>query len=171
MTATTQELYSAPIHSPLGHLLAVVDRSGALVALDLDARTSRWSSLPPDERRARKVLEALKHYFDGTLREFTLALAPEGTPFQRRVWEELRRIPYGTTISYAELAQRLGDPKAVRALGRANGANPIAIVVPCHRVIGADGTLTGYAGGLDKKRALLAHEARVAGRPVQLALL
>lgn len=165
-----QELSSAPISTPLGHLLAVVDRSGALVALDLDARTSRWKDVPPDERRARKVLAALERYFAGTLRDFDLPLAPEGTPFQRRVWEELRRIPFATTISYAELASRVGDPKAVRAVGMANGANPIAIVVPCHRVIGSDGTLTGYAGGLDKKRALLEHEARVAGRPVQLAL-
>jgi methylated-DNA-[protein]-cysteine S-methyltransferase len=156
--------FSAPLATPLGHLLAVVDHSGALVALDLDARTSQWSALPPDERRARKVLDALERYFAGTLREFALDLAPEGTPFQLRVWDELRRIPYGTTISYAELAQRLGDPKAVRAVGGANGANPIAIVVPCHRVIGADGTLTGYGGGLDKKRALLEHEARHAKR-------
>ena len=164
------ELYSAPISTSLGHLLAVVDREGALVALDLDARTSRWKDLPPDERRARKVITAVERYFAGKLREFALPLAPEGTPFQKRVWAELCRIPYGTTISYAELAQRLGDPKAVRAVGTANGANPIAIVVPCHRVIGSDGTLTGYAGGLDKKRALLELEARTMGKPVQLAL-
>jgi len=165
-----QELFSAPIATPLGHLLAVVDREGALVALDLDARTSPWKDLPPDERRARKVIDQLERYFAGTLREFRLPLAPAGTPFQRRVWAELVRIPFGATISYAELAARIGDPKAVRAVGTANGANPIAIVVPCHRVIGSDGTLTGYAGGLDKKRALLEHEARVAGKPVQLAL-
>jgi methylated-DNA-[protein]-cysteine S-methyltransferase len=165
-----KELYSAPLSTPLGHLLAVVDRAGALVALDLDARTSPWRDLPPDERRARKVLVALERYFAGQQREFALALAPTGTPFQERVWNELRRIPFGTTISYAELARRIGEPKAVRAVGAANGANPIAIVVPCHRVIGADGTLTGYAGGLDKKRALLEHEAHVLGRPVQLVL-
>jgi methylated-DNA-[protein]-cysteine S-methyltransferase len=162
--------FSAPIPTPLGHLLAVVDRSGALVALDFDARTSHWKDLPPDERRARKVIAAVERYFAGTLRDFALPLAPEGTPFQRRVWDELGRIPYGTTISYAELAGRIGEPRAVRAVGAANGANPIAIVVPCHRVIGADGTLTGYAGGLDLKRALLAHEARVTGKPVQLVL-
>lgn len=164
------DLISAPISTPLGHLLAVVDRSGALVALDFDARTSRWKELPPDERRARKVITAVERYFAGKLREFALPLAPAGTPFQKRVWAELCRIPYGTTISYAELAARIGEPKSVRAVGSANGANPIAIVVPCHRVIGTDGTLTGYAGGLDRKRALLEHEARVAGKPVQLAL-
>ena len=162
--------FVAPISTPIGQLLAVVDSMGALVALDLDARTSAWRTNPPDERRARKVIAAVEGYFRGKVREFALALAPEGTPFQVRVWEELRRIPYGETISYAELARRVGDPKAVRAVGRANGSNPIAIVVPCHRVIGADGTLTGYAGGLDKKRALLELEARVAGEPVQLAL-
>jgi methylated-DNA-[protein]-cysteine S-methyltransferase len=117
------------------------------------------------------VVAALARWFAGELRTFDLALAPAGTPFQQRVWAELVRIPYGTTISYAELARRIGAPQAVRAVGRANGANPIPIVVPCHRVIGADGTLTGYAGGLEKKRALLALEARHAGHPEQLALL
>lgn len=160
----------APISTPLGRMLAVVDRDGALVALDFDARTSPWRELLPDERRARSVIDAVTRYFAGELREFHLALAPDGTPFQKRVWAELARIPYGATISYGELARRLGDERAVRAVGRANGANPVAIVVPCHRVIGADGSLTGYAGGLDKKQALLALEARHSGRPVQLAL-
>lgn len=162
--------FIAPIPTPLGRFLAVVDASGALVALDFDERTSPSKTLPPDERRARKVVAALDKYFAGELRAFALPLAPEGTPFQKRVWDELVKIPYGETISYSELARRLGDPQAVRAVGRANGANPIPIVVPCHRVIGADGTLTGYAGGLEKKRALLALEARFSGRPVQLAL-
>jgi methylated-DNA-[protein]-cysteine S-methyltransferase len=166
----TNPRYVAPIPTPLGRFLAVVDRAGALVALDFDERTSAWRGLPPDERRARDVIEALPRYFTGELREFRLALAPEGTPFQLRVWTELCRIPYGTTITYGELATRLGDPRAVRAVGRANGANPIAIVVPCHRVIGADGSLTGYAGGMERKRALLALEARHSGHPFQLAL-
>jgi len=160
----------APISTPLGRFLAVVDREGALVALDFDARTSPWRELAPDERRAARVIDALKRYFAGELREFKLALAPDGTPFQRRVWDELVRIPYGETISYTELARRIGDERAVRAVGSANGANPIPIVVPCHRVIGADGTLTGYAGGLERKRALLELEARQCGKPVQLAL-
>ena len=162
--------FIAPIPTPLGRFLAVVDKGGALVALDFDERTSAFRNLEPDERRARKVIEELQRYFAGELREFHLALAPEGTPFQQRVWQELRRIPYGETISYQELAKRVGDPKSVRAVGRANGANPIAVVVPCHRVIGADGSLTGYAGGLERKRALLALEARHSGKPVQLAL-
>ena len=162
--------FIAPIPTPLGRFLAVVDSGGALVALDFDERTSAFRGLPPDERRARKVIESLQRYFAGELLEFQLPLAPEGTSFQQRVWQELRRIPYGETISYQELARRVGDPKSVRAVGRANGANPIAVVVPCHRVIGADGSLTGYAGGLEKKRALLALEARYSGKPVQLAL-
>jgi methylated-DNA-[protein]-cysteine S-methyltransferase len=162
---------AASIDTPLGTLLAALDADGALVALDLDASVSRHRELPQDPERARPVLAQLARWFAGELRAFDLALAPAGTPFQRRVWAELVRIPYGTTISYAELARRIGAPKAVRAVGRANGANPIAIVVPCHRVIGADGTLTGYAGGLDRKRALLALEARHAGHPAQLALL
>ena len=97
----------------------------------------------------------MEEYFAGARREFTARFVLRGTPFQRRVWEELRRIPYGETISYAELARRIGSPKAVRAVGLANGANPIAIIVPCHRVIGANGTLTGYGGGLPTKRYLL----------------
>ena len=97
----------------------------------------------------------LGEYFSGTRREFGITLAPRGTGFQREVWAELRRIPYGETISYAELARRIGNPRAVRAVGLANGANPLAIVVPCHRVIGANGTLTGYGGGLTVKQQLL----------------
>ena len=97
----------------------------------------------------------LEEYFAGSRRTFAVDFALRGTPFQRRVWEELCRIPYGETISYAELARRIGRPTAVRAVGLANGANPIAIVVPCHRVIGANGTLTGYGGGLPTKRYLL----------------
>lgn len=89
---------------------------------------------------------------------FDLALAPQGTPFQLRVWDELRKIPYGETISYGELARRIGNPKASRAVGLANGANPIAIVIPCHRVIGSDGRLVGFGGGLGMKETLLAFE-------------
>ena len=104
----------------------------------------------------RRELDA---YFAGRLKAFTVGLAFNGTPFQNSVWQALTRIPYRHTISYRELATRIGNPKAVRAVGLANGANPIAIVVPCHRVIGARGQLTGYAGGLDRKRALLQLES------------
>jgi methylated-DNA-[protein]-cysteine S-methyltransferase len=97
----------------------------------------------------------LGEYFAGERRDFDLPLAPAGTPFQLGVWEQLRLIPYGTTVSYGELAHRLGSPSASRAVGLANGRNPIAIVVPCHRVIGADGSLTGFGGGMAAKRTLL----------------
>jgi methylated-DNA-[protein]-cysteine S-methyltransferase len=103
----------------------------------------------------------LAAYFDGRLTEFDLPLVPHGTEFQQRVWEELKRIPYGATISYGELARRVGCPNGSRAVGLANGRNPIAIIVPCHRVIGANGQLTGYGGGLSLKKALLALEASV----------
>ncbi|MFY9153023.1 MAG: methylated-DNA--[protein]-cysteine S-methyltransferase [Prolixibacteraceae bacterium] len=102
--------------------------------------------------------DQLEDYFAGKLLNFNLPLHPEGTEFQIRVWAELMKIPYGETITYLELAERLGDPKAVRAVGTANGRNPIAIVIPCHRVIGAANKLTGYAGGLWRKQWLLAHE-------------
>ena len=111
---------------------------------------------PGPLRAARRELE---EYFAGERREFSLALEPVGTPFQMRVWQALRAIPYGETISYGELARRIENPRAVRAVGLANGRNPISIIVPCHRVIGADGSLTGYGGGLERKRFLLALES------------
>ena len=107
---------------------------------------------------AREQLEA---YFDMRLQQFDLPLEPQGTEFQRRVWESLKLIPFGETISYAELARRVDKPKAVRAVGAANGRNPLMIIVPCHRVIGADGSLTGFGAGIDRKRWLLDHETRV----------
>lgn len=106
------------------------------------------------------AVRQLKAYFAGELENFDLSLAPQGTPFQRRVWIELQKIPYGKTISYGELARRIGNPKASRAVGLANGSNPISIVIPCHRVIGSDGKLTGYGGGLPIKEKLLARERR-----------
>ncbi len=149
--------------TPIGTLRIVGDDDGVervdlpnSAASDPDPEwRARRRSLPgPLQRAKRQLLE----YFDGARRDFDLPLAPAGTPFQHRVWDELRRIPYGETISYGELARRIGRPTASRAVGAANGRNPLAIVVPCHRVIGADGTLTGYGGGLPVKETLLAHE-------------
>ncbi|HWA13998.1 MAG TPA: methylated-DNA--[protein]-cysteine S-methyltransferase [Burkholderiales bacterium] len=117
-----------------------------------------------EDARARPFDQArieLDEYFAGRRRAFTLPLNAQGTGFQRRVWEQLCAIPFGETISYGELARRVGNPNASRAVGMANSRNPISIVVPCHRVIGADKSLTGYAGGLDRKKALLEHEARL----------
>ena len=110
-----------------------------------------------------EAVNQLRQYFAGERQTFALPLAAAGTPFQQQVWQQLTQIPFGHTQSYGELAQRLGNKNAMRAVGAANGRNPIAIIVPCHRVIGADGKLTGYAGGLDRKIWLLQHEQRVAG--------
>jgi len=107
-----------------------------------------------------EAIRQLREYFAGRRNEFDLPLAPEGTEFQRTVWQRLQEIPYGETISYGELAKRVGNPKASRAVGAANGQNPIPIVIPCHRVIGANGKLTGFGGGLPTKEALLGLEAR-----------
>jgi methylated-DNA-[protein]-cysteine S-methyltransferase len=111
------------------------------------------------EEPFREAIAQLDAYFNGRLRRFDLALAPEGTPFQREVWSALTDIPYGETVSYSELARRIGRPAASRAVGAANGKNPLPIVVPCHRVIGANGSLTGFGGGLAIKRRLLELEA------------
>jgi methylated-DNA-[protein]-cysteine S-methyltransferase len=108
-----------------------------------------------DENAFQSVVDQLDAYFDGDLTEFTVDLRLDGTEFQRRVWAGLLEIPYGETISYGELATRIGQPTASRAVGLANGRNPVGIIVPCHRVIGANGSLTGYGGGLDRKRTLL----------------
>ena len=148
------------IDSPLGRLLIAGDASGLRkICFETEDQPSQipseWTENPDALADVTRQLEA---YFANRLESFDLELAPEGTPFQRRVWKELERIPYGTTISYAELADRIGKPTAVRAVGTANGANPLPIVIPCHRVIGADGSLTGYGGGLEIKEALLALE-------------
>lgn len=140
-----------------------------VVASDGSAIVGTWmANAEPDEatwvgrcgsddllREARRQLQA---YFAGRLTAFDLPLAPNGTDFQRRVWSALTKIPFGTTISYADLARRLSNAAAVRAVGAANGRNPIPIIVPCHRVIGSDGSLTGFGGGLERKRWLLKHE-------------
>lgn len=150
------------IATPVGELLLVAEDEGlAGVRFEPHGRVPAASGAAA-YRGAWAVLaaarEQLAAYFAGELTEFTLPLAPQGTPFQLGVWEALRRIRYGETISYAELAQRIGAPRAVRAVGAANGRNPLPVVVPCHRVIGADGSLTGFGGGLDRKRWLLDHE-------------
>ncbi|GGX22110.1 methylated-DNA--[protein]-cysteine S-methyltransferase [Streptomyces noursei] len=117
----------------------------------------------PDERPFAATIAQLRAYFRGELTTFDLPLALHGTPFQRRVWAALRTIPYGETLSYGQLAERLGNPTASRAVGLANGRNPIGIIVPCHRVVGANGSLTGYGGGLDRKRRLLDFERTTDG--------
>lgn len=153
--------------SPVGPLLLMSDGT-SLNGLHTDNDKHR-PAIRPDWTRDdsvapfKQTIAQLRAYFDGALTEFDLPLAPQGTQFQITVWRELCNIPFGETISYAELARRIGRPTASRAVGHSNARNPISIIVPCHRVIGADNSLTGYAGGLDRKRALLALEARQAG--------
>lgn len=153
------------IPSPLDHILLTSD-GAALTGLYL---SDREGNLPSDRRWQRDdaaepfdaARQQLAAYFDGALQHFDLPLAPVGTPFQQQVWRALGQIAYGETTSYGELARRVGNPLGARAVGLANGRNPLSIVVPCHRVIGADGKLTGYGGGLDRKKALLDFEASV----------
>lgn len=109
----------------------------------------------------KDTVKQLKEYFANKRTEFSIKLLPQGTDFQKRVWKELEQIPHGKTVNYLEIAKRLGDPKVIRAAASANGKNPISIIIPCHRVIGSDGSLTGYAGGLQRKKWLLEHESPV----------
>jgi methylated-DNA-[protein]-cysteine S-methyltransferase len=149
------------LQSPIGRLMLASD-GAALTGLYMEPSrkaqsTDGWcedAAAPPLAAALRQLTE----YFAGTRREFDLPLRLRGTEFQKRVWQELTEIPYGQTWSYGELAKRINNPSASRAVGLANGRNPISILVPCHRVIGADGSLTGYGGGLERKRWLLAHE-------------
>ena len=163
------------IRTPIGELAIVADEAGRLRAIewtDHDDRMHDSFRLHYDKdgyalktaRNPGGCSAVLRAYFDGELAAIdTLKVATGGTDFQKRVWKALRRIPCGETISYARLAERIGRPSAVRAVGTANGANPISVVVPCHRVVGTNGSLTGYGGGLERKRWLLAHERRVQG--------
>jgi len=151
--------------SPVGLLLLTWDED-ALTGLSMAQHKGKEARRPEpgwrrDDAAFPIVHEQLRAFFAGELRIFELPLRMAGTPFQRLVWEGLLGIPFGATLSYAELARRIGRPGASRAVGAANGRNPISIVVPCHRVIGANGTLTGYGGGLDRKEWLLRHEATV----------
>ncbi|KLL10762.1 methylated-DNA--[protein]-cysteine S-methyltransferase [Protofrankia sp. BMG5.30] len=158
--------------SPLGPLLLAGDDVG-LRAIHMGEPTagSRWpDAIEPDPTSLRDVIEQLEAYFIGDLLTFDVPLHPVGTPFQRAVWEAVAAIPYGATSSYAEIAKAVGRPSAFRAVGLANGRNPIPIIIPCHRVIGSSGSLTGYAGGIGRKRHLLDLERRTLGRGYQADL-
>jgi len=146
----------ATYHGPEGQLFVAVDDDGRVLRLHfVDGALPIEDGWVRDDGALAAVTQQLDEYFAGDRIEFDLELAPRGTPFQLEVWDQLCRIPYGETISYGELAKRVDRPGAARAVGSANGQNPIAIVVPCHRVIGADGSLTGFGGGLPWKRCLL----------------
>ncbi|MFF3763285.1 methylated-DNA--[protein]-cysteine S-methyltransferase [Streptomyces sp. NPDC001922] len=153
------------IDSPLGPL-TLVATDGTLSGLYMTEQRHRPpedSFGTPDDTPFAAAVDQLNAYFAGELTTFDLPVRLDGTPFQRRVWTALRDIPYGGTVSYGQLAGNLGIPSAARAVGLANGRNPIGIIVPCHRVVGAGGGLTGYGGGLDRKRRLLDHESGGAG--------
>jgi methylated-DNA-[protein]-cysteine S-methyltransferase len=160
------------VASPIGPL-TLVAAGGALAGVYLDAQrhlpdtvaqAAPASQDGPDAAPLAAAARQLAEYFAGQRTEFDLPLEMAGTDFQRRVWAALREIPYGETVSYGELARGLGQASASRAVGLANGKNPFAVVVPCHRVVGSDGSLAGYGGGLDRKRFLLALEQRVSGK-------
>lgn len=147
--------------SPIGELL-LTGNGSALTGLYME-RHAHWAGAQPgwvrdDDGVLREARAQLEAYFTGTLRTFDLPVRCAGTRFQQKVWQALREIPHGVTISYGELARRIGQPTAMRAVGLANGRNPVSIIVPCHRVIGANGSLTGYGGGIERKRWLLRHE-------------
>jgi O-6-methylguanine DNA methyltransferase len=157
--------------TPIGDMLAVVDTQGALALLEFADCPDRWRPYlsrfdkPVEGKCPSRLSRLLNDYFEGDIAAVDgLQTAAAGTDFQQALWRKLRRIPSGTTTTYGALAKLLGRPGAARAVGLANGANPIAVVVPCHRVVGCDGSLTGYGGGLERKRWLIAHEARHANR-------
>lgn len=165
-------MYWTVLDTPIDSLLLVGDETG-LRQLHFEPHRPP-DGVPRDDAALAPVAAQLTEYFAGERQEFDLPLAPTGSPFQTKVWMALRDIPYGRTTSYGELAGELGQPTASRAVGLANGRNPLAVIVPCHRVIGANGSLTGFGGGLERKRWLLEHEravlARAGGEPVAAAL-
>ncbi len=155
----TAIIWTHRLETPLGAMGAAFDGEGYLVHLDflMEGRAATWAE-PQSKREAQDfgfLKTQMDAYFRGSLQTFRVPHKAAGTDFQKRVWAELECIPFGKTISYLEMAKRLGNPQCIRAAGRANGANPISILIPCHRVIGSDGSLVGYGGGLPRKQALL----------------
>jgi methylated-DNA-[protein]-cysteine S-methyltransferase len=167
----TNKVFFSAMNSPIGPL-TLTSNGSSLTGVYFEGR-----GVPPvhdpdwerDDSRLRAATEQLEQYFAGELTAFKLPLSPQGTPFQRKVWDALVRIPFATTLSYGELASQIGVPGAARAVGQANGSNPLAVIVPCHRVIGSNGRLTGYGGGEERKRWLLNFERRVSNRQERAA--
>lgn len=154
----TSDLAQAFIESPLGTLHLQGDQEGLQKVGVIEEKSIATEEIPAVLMEATSQL---KEYFNGTRLSFDLKLNPQGTTFQKKVWKELLNIPFGKTTTYIDMAKRLGDPKTIRAAASANGKNPIMIIIPCHRVIGSDGSLTGYASGLWRKQWLLDHESPV----------
>jgi methylated-DNA-[protein]-cysteine S-methyltransferase len=147
---------AAYLKTNLGTIEIKGDEKGLVAVQFMDASESFSSKVPSELKNA---MDQLTEYFEGKRSSFDLKLVPNGTEFQKKVWNQLQNIPFGKTISYQQMANQLGDPKVIRAAASANGKNPISIIIPCHRVIGSDGSLTGYAGGLHRKKWLLEHES------------
>jgi methylated-DNA-[protein]-cysteine S-methyltransferase len=161
--------YKATYHSEIGSLEIVGTETSITVIRFVESGESGSEPAPTNlSPVVAECLSQLEEYFRGKRQEFSVPLKPSGTEFQQAVWRELLHVPYGQTVSYLDIAQRLGNKKAIRAVGAANGQNPIVIIVPCHRVIGSNGQLTGYGGGLWRKAWLLNHEQQFSGQ--QLAL-
>ncbi len=152
--------YGVKMESPIGRLLITCTEAG-ITGLHMEPHPTH-SAAGSRHALLDRARVQLQEYFAGTRTRFELPLAPQGTEFQQTVWKQLVKIPYGSTASYGEIANRVGNPKASRAVGAANGRNPISVIVPCHRVIGANGSLTGFGGGLERKQWLLEHERKVA---------
>jgi methylated-DNA-[protein]-cysteine S-methyltransferase len=166
----TEAFFFDVVETPVGPLGIVVDQKGVMRQLSFDGDKERWRKEFARRCPGAELVQKrdpfghaalLKKYFAGDMEALDrIPVVFHGTPFQNKVWKQLRRIPVGQTSSYGALAKKIGEPKAMRAVGLANGSNPIAVVVPCHRVIGADGSLTGFGGGLPRKKWLLEHEAK-----------
>ena len=157
--------FTSYFESPIGSIKLTTSEDAVLSAEFKNEPQTSDFELP---EIALNLQKQLKLYFEGNLLEFDLKLDPQGTDFQKRVWRELTNIPFGKNASYMDMAVKLGDPKVIRAAASANGKNPIAIIIPCHRVIGKDGSLTGYAGGLHRKKWLLDHENKLANGVLEL---
>jgi len=166
------------METPLGEMAAAATKEGicllafsAKQVFETEYNNLAWlfntTVKPGGNKHLRALKKQLKEYFKGNRKEFSLSVVTPGTEFQQTAWEVLRKIPYGTTISYLEQAKLINNPGAVRAVANANGSNRIAIIIPCHRVIGSDGNLVGYGGGLERKRWLIDHERRYSGKPVE----
>ena len=173
MKSADSQLYACTLNSPVGLLTIVVSDEGLRAVLWPDDDPQRVRIVDAAQQPSHPTIEAtvteLGEYFAGDRQTFTIALDPIGTEFQQSAWRSLRSIPYGTTVSYGEQAERMGDKRKARAVGAANGRNPISIVIPCHRVVGSGGALTGFAGGIESKEWLLNHERTVLGvQPVRL---
>ncbi len=156
-----KDVFYGSISSPVGELL-LTSNGEAITGLFMEKQKDGPKPIEDwlrDDSLFNQAAGQLRAYFAGELTEFDLPVALKGTEFQQRVWNELQKIPYGSTINYGELARRIGNPKASRAVGAANGQNPISIIIPCHRLIGSNGKLTGYGGGIERKRFLLDFEA------------